>query len=82
MVLDPDVAEQIARAVRREGKTIKVLVNETLRARLGKFEQGQAPKPFRVVPHDFGFIAGVDLDKMNQLADDVEAAELSRKLEA
>ena len=36
-------------------------------------------KPFRVEPHDFGFIPGVDLDKMNQLVDELEAFEDSRE---
>jgi len=27
-----------------------------------------------VEPHDFGFLSGLDLDKMNQLAGDLEAA--------
>ena len=32
-------------------------------------------KPFCVEPHDFGFKAGIDLDKMNKLVDELEAFE-------
>lgn len=40
----------------------------------------RVPAPFPVEPHDFGFRAGVDLDRLNQLADELEAEESARKL--
>jgi len=43
-------------------------------------EEARGTKPFRVEPYDFGFIPGVDLDKMNQLVDELEAIEGSRKV--
>ncbi len=36
-------------------------------------------KPFRVKPHDFGFKHEIDLDKMNQLADELEVLSWKEK---
>jgi hypothetical protein len=80
VTLDLDVAERIEEEVHREGKTVQAVVNETLRARLGLVESLRSREPFRVEPHDFGFISGIDLDKMNQLADELEAAAAAQKL--
>jgi Ribbon-helix-helix protein, copG family len=79
VTLEPDVAERIEQEARRAGKPAQAVVNEALRTRLGLKGQGGAPAPFRVEPHDFGFAAGLDLDKMNQLADDLEAAVAAQK---
>jgi hypothetical protein len=35
---------------------------------------------FKVEPHAFGFRAGIDLDKFNQLADELEVEEIARRL--
>ncbi len=37
-------------------------------------------EPFRVEAHDFGFDSRIDLDKLNQLVDELEAVELLKKL--
>ena len=55
------------------GVPFKEVVNRTIRAGLGeaaKTHRGKAPK---TVPHSFGFRPGVDLDKLGQLADELEA---------
>jgi hypothetical protein len=80
LTLDPDVAQRIEHEVKRKGKSLKTVVNEALRAGLGLKQEARSPKPFRVEPHDFGFTPGVDLDKMNQLVDELEAFEGSRKV--
>jgi hypothetical protein len=80
VILDPDVAERINQEVRREGKSAQAVVNETLRVRLGLQRESRPQEPFRVRPHDFGFITGLDLDRMNHLADELEAAAAAQKL--
>jgi hypothetical protein len=35
--------------------------------------------PFKVEPHAFGFHTGIDPDKFNQLADELEVEEIIRK---
>jgi hypothetical protein len=47
------------------------------RRRKGDFRRKAEPATFRVAPHRFGFHAGVDLDKLNQLVDELEAEEAS-----
>ena len=38
------------------------------------------PEHFEVRPHAFGFKPGIDLDRVNQLADELESEETARKL--
>jgi hypothetical protein len=81
LTLDRDVAERLKSEMRRTGKGLKAAVNEALRLGLGMGGKPAAPKPFRVEPHDFGPIKpGLDLDRMNQLVDELEAEEVARKL--
>ena len=79
VTLDPDVAECIEQEVRRAGKPARAVVNDALRIRLGLKGKAKAQEPFRVEPHDFRFAAGLDLDKMNRLVDDLEAAAAARR---
>jgi hypothetical protein len=61
--------------------TLKDAVNQALRAGLD-IEPEQRRVNFRVEPHSFGFKPGIDLDKLGQLADELEAEEFARKLRA
>ena len=38
-----------------------------------------SPEVFRVVPHSFGFKAGIDVNKLNQLVDELEVQEFVAK---
>jgi hypothetical protein len=80
VTLDPDVAERIEQEVRRAGKPAEAVVNDALRTRLGLKGKPGAQEPFHVQPHDFRFAAGIDLDKMNQLVDDLETAATAQKV--
>lgn len=80
VTLDPDVAQRIEQEARGKGKALEIVVNDVLRIGLGLKNGSGARQPFRVRAHDFGFKQEVDLDKMNQLADELEAREVSRKL--
>lgn len=77
--LDDDVALQIRREMRRTGAGLKATVNAALRRGLGPPARG-AKRRFRVQAHGFGFRAGVDLDRLNQLVDELESAATARKL--
>ena len=72
------MAKRLRMEMRRTGKSLKAAVNEALRLGLG----GKAPKVprFQVEAHAFGFKPGVDLDRLNQLVDELEAEEGARKL--
>jgi hypothetical protein len=80
LTLERDVAERLRKEVRRTGKGLKAVVNEALRLGLGL--AGKPPKAprYTVRPHSFGFKPGVDLDRLNQLADELEAEETARTL--
>lgn len=78
--LDPDVAQRVEEEARQQGKTPSVVVNEALRIGLGSSGGAHVAEPFRVDPHSFGFRPDLDLDKMNQLVDELEASEALRKL--
>jgi len=80
LTLDPDVADRVDREVRRTGKGMKIVVNEALRAGLGLLAKPIPARPFEVRGHSFGFKPGIDLDRMNQLADQLEAEEVAKKL--
>jgi hypothetical protein len=80
LTLDRDVAEAVAKEMRRTGRGLKAIVNDALRR--GLRLTGKAPRPphFEVRPHAFDFRPGVDLDRMNQLVDELDAEETVRKL--
>jgi len=84
LTLDPDVAERLRREMRRTNAGMKAVVNETLRLGLGIGTAGKrtALRPFVVQSHSFGFKPGIDLDRVNQLADELEAEEAARKLQS
>jgi hypothetical protein len=73
LTLDDDLAGLLKRRARELNVPFKEAVNRTIRAGLGeaaKARRGAAPK---TIPHSFGFRPGVDLDKLGQLADELEA---------
>jgi hypothetical protein len=73
LTIDDDLAGLLKRRARELGLPFKEVVNRTLRAGLGaqaKPRQRTAPK---TIPHAFGFRPGIDLDKLNQLVDELEA---------
>ena len=80
LTLDRDVAERLRSEDRRTGKSLKAAVNEALR--LGLALSGKPPRAprFEVQPHPFGFKPGIDLDRLNQLADELEVEEAARRL--
>jgi hypothetical protein len=79
LTLDPDVARRLEMEMRRRGGGLKDVVNEALRIGLGMTDKPVRPKRFTVKPHAFGFRPGIELDRLNQLADELEAEEISRK---
>lgn len=80
LTLERDVAERLEREVRRTGKSLKATVNEALRLGLGLAGKPLRAPRFEVKPHAFGFKPGVDLDRLNQLVDEMEAQERARGL--
>jgi len=80
LTLDREVAERLQKEMRRTGKGLKTTVNEALKRGLGMAGKPVRGPRYQVRPHAFGFKAGVDLDRINQLVDELEAEEGARKL--
>ena len=80
LTLDRDVADGLKKEMRRTGDGLKATINGALRRGLRMSgRQKRAPR-FEVTPHAFGVRPGVDLDRINQLVDEIDVEEASRKL--
>ena len=79
LTLDRDVAECLQKEMRRTRRGLKATINEALRRGLRMAGRPPRPPRFEVRPHAFGVKPGVDLDRMNQLVDELEAEEAARK---
>jgi hypothetical protein len=80
LTLDPDVAARVELEMKRSGAGMKAVVNSALRLGLGMSDKPVQPAPFEVAPHSFGFRPATDLDRLNQLVDELEVEEAARKL--
>jgi hypothetical protein len=78
LTIDDDLAGILQRRARDLGKPFKDVVNSTLRK--GLLENAHLP-PHKVSvrPHDFGSSPGIDLDRLNQLVDELEVQDYQRK---
>ena len=79
LTIDDDLAGILQRKARELDKPFKELVNTALRKGLA---ENLTEKQHKVVvrPHDFGSLkAGLDMDRMNQLVDELEVEEYLRK---
>ena len=82
LTIEPDVEQLLQREVRRTGRSMEAVVNDALRAGLGIRGDPTAAPRYRVEPHAFGFRPGVDSDRLNQLADALEADAVARSVRA
>lgn len=81
LTLDDRLAKALKKAAHESGKSLKAVVNETLRAGLAAGRTTSKPKPYRVKPVSLGGARpGIDLDKSLQVADLLELQETSRVL--
>ena len=71
------MAESLGTEMRRTGKGMKAVMNEALKLGLRKAAR---PPRFEIQPHAFGFRPEIDLDRINQLVDELESEEVARKL--
>ena len=80
LTIEPDVEQILHREMRRTDRSMKAVVNDALRVGLGM--QGKPPRPrrFKVQTHAFAFKPGIDVDRLNQLVDELEVDERARQL--
>ena len=80
LTIDDDLAGILRRKAAEQGRSFKHVVNSTLRSGLVNEARILSTKPApTIVPRDFGFKAGIDLERLNQLADELEAEEFVKK---
>ena len=80
LTLDDDVAALLRQQAAMRGVSFKEIVNQALRAGIAKEMTPRDVEAPRTIPHSFGFRPGVDLDKLNQLADELEAEATAESL--
>ena len=80
LTIDPDVERVLQHEIRRTDRSLKAVVNDALRLGLGM--RGKPPRlsRYKVNPYPFAFKPGVDVDRLNQLVDELEADELARQM--
>lgn len=78
LTIDDDLAGILRRKSRELDKSFKELVNVALRKGLA---DNLEPKEHAVVvrPHDFGASPGIDMDRLNQLVDELDVEDFVRK---
>lgn len=79
LTLDDDLASILLRETKRKGLSFKEMVNTTLRRGIAQEQLAPTHKKVLTRPHDFGFQPGIDLDKLNQLSDELEAGAWAQK---
>lgn len=81
LTIDADVEQLLQREMRHTNRSMKAVVNDALRVGLGARGKPARSSRYKVEPHSFGFKPGVDVDRLNQLVDELEANELARRLD-
>jgi hypothetical protein len=80
LTLDPDVAARLKAEVARSDQALKRVVNEALRRGLKLPAKSERRSAYVVRPLKLTFRPGVDPDKLNELADELENDVLVKKL--
>jgi hypothetical protein len=73
LTIDDDLAGLLKRRARELGVPFKEALNRAIRSGLGEAARPRRGAVPKTIPHSFGFRPGVDLDKLNQLADELES---------
>ena len=71
LTIEPDVAERLRQETARGQRSLKQVVNETLRIGLG-LKRKPSKRPYKVKAHNSPYRPGIDRAKLNQLADEIE----------
>ena len=80
LTLDDDLAGLLKQRARELGIPFKEAVNRRIRAGIGEaIATRRHPAP-KTMSHSFGFRPGIDLDKLGQLADELEAEAFAEKI--
>jgi hypothetical protein len=81
LTLDDDLAGLLKQRARELGIPFKEAVNRIIRTGLGEATATQHDPAPKTIFHSFGFRPGIDLDKLGQLADELEAEAFAEKMQ-
>ncbi len=79
VTLDAEVEAKLRATARERNVSFKVALNDTLRA--GLRDGAPVGRPYRVRTRSLGVRPGIDLDRGLRLVDELEDAEILRKLD-
>jgi hypothetical protein len=79
VTLEPDLAKKIKALAHRRGTSFKQVLNDLIRHGLASPVPEASQPRFVVEPHAGGFRPGIDPDKLNQLADQIEVEDFIAK---
>ena len=80
LTLDDDLAGLLKQRARELGIPFKEAVNRTIRAGMSEDTVTRSHPAPTTISHSFGFRAGIDLDKLGQLADELEAEAFAERM--
>ena len=80
LTLDGDLAGLLKQRARELGIPFKEAVNRTIREGMGEDTATRRHPAPKTISHSFGFRPGIDLDKLGQLADELEAEAFAEKI--
>ena len=80
LTLDPDVSQKLKTTMAERAASLKEVVNDALRR--GLAAGGARPKrKFRVEARSLGFRPGIDVNRLNQLVDELEMETFAARLQ-
>lgn len=79
VTLDDDVADRIKELSHQRRASFKETLNDVIRQGLSAPAPRVAQPQFQVEPHAGGFRPGIDLNRLNQLLDELDVEEFSRE---
>jgi hypothetical protein len=80
LTLDDDLAGLLKQRARELGIPFKEAVNRTIRAGIDEATATRRHLAAKTISHSFGFRPSIDLDKLGQLADELEAEAFAEKI--
>lgn len=81
VTLDDDVVRELKARAKKSDKSFKEMLNDSLRLAFSLSRSAiRKMKPFHIRPHSSAFRPGIDIDKLNQLSDQLEVEERLQRL--
>ena len=80
LTIDDDLMRELRQKANEAGSPVKEIVNKALRAGLKEIDKPKPSKPYKCKTFSLGYPPRADLDHALDLAEQLEAEEIARKL--